>query len=411
MFLQLSDCAKRAALWALLGIASLSQAASAQSKQDVAIDYFGAERGYTVGGQPVVLLCVVRNRGKETLPANQLRLRLSAILGLDYTQGEFRPNLPEMSAGQSLSYRWIMSPLSLQSNLISGIVLEKPPAAQEAGAANPAPEPQMTLSLIPRFQNPPALLTPNAKPADPPRARTIGGWRIGNDKIGVQVQLTANRNPVLFLQGRFGQDWQTLAFSPLLAEVKAGEEGQVAWTEAFRVGNAVAANEPDSATLNLIGAVGKRWAAEMQFTLAPSTGAMQGKLRLTAKRTMRVFSVRLPALLGASEITLADSKADGKPLSVTPFAIPIEERTPVAALLIKNTVYGIAWTNTAPIPDWRWERTPIGDAIRAPLLGALWLAPERGDIISAGATLEFPFRLLAIGESQSAAAAAPFALP
>ncbi|MCX6378227.1 MAG: hypothetical protein NT023_01925, partial [Armatimonadetes bacterium] len=77
----------------------------------------------------------------------------------------------------------------------------------------------------------------------------------------------------------------------------------------------------------------------------------------------------------------------------------------------KNIVYGIAWTNTAPIPDWRWERTSIGDPLRAPLLGVMWLAPEKGDIVSAGATLDIPFRLLAVGESQSTTAASPFALP
>ncbi len=411
MFLYAVACAKRAGFWALIALLFFSQAGRAEERTDIAVDYFGLERGYTVGGQPVTLLCVVRNRGKEALPANQLRLRLSAIQGLDFTQGELRPNLPEIGAGQSLSYRWSLAPLSLQANLIAGVTLEKVPAPPASGVNAFALEPQMIVALLPRFQNSPALFTPNTKQTDPPRARANGVWRVGNDRAAVQVVLTANRNPVLFLQGRFGKDWQTVAFAPLLAEVRAGEEGQIAWAEAFRVGSATADNETDSAVLNLQGAVGKRWSAEVQFTVAPGTGAIQGRLRLTAKRTLRVFSIRLPLLMGVSDITLADSKADGKPLPVAPFATPVEERTSVSALLMKNIAYGIAWTNTAPIPDWRWERTPLGDALRAPLLGVTWFAPEKGDIISAGATLDIPFRLLAIGESQSATAAAPFALP
>ena len=388
-----------------------SQAVYAQERAEISIDYFGLERGYTVGGQPVGLLCVVRNKGKETLPANQLRLRLNTIQGLDYTQGELRPLLPEMGAGHALSFRWILSPLSLQANLIASVVLEKAPALQEASANSVAAEPQMVVSLLTRFMNSPVLFTPNLKPSDPPRARANGVWWIGNDRAGVQVHLSSNRNPTLFLQGRVGKEWQTLAFAPLLAEVRSAEEGQVAWAEAFRVGSANVSNEADGATLNLLGAVGKRWSAEVQFTIAPSTGAVQGRLRLTAKRTMRVFSIRLPLLIGVSDTLSSDVKADGKPIPVTPFVNPIEEKTTVSALLTKNIVYGIAWTNTAPIPDWRWERSSIGDPLRAPLLGVMWLAPEKGDIVSAGATLDIPFRLLALGESQSTTAASPFALP
>ncbi len=404
------------AKWLRLGLVFAllfaSRVGYAQERPDVRVEYFGMENGYTVGGNPVTLLCVVRNRGRGVLAPNTLRLRLNTMQGLDYTQGELRPLLPEMTEGQAIAYRWVLSPLSLQINLMVGVVLEKAPAPLEVNTKEPPIEPQVVVSLLPRFINSPALFTPNLRSTDPPRARAGNGvtW-VGNDRVGVQILATTNRNSTLFLQGRVGKEWQTVAFAPFLAEVSAAEEGQVAWTESFRLGTAYVSNESDGAALNLQGAIGKRWTAEILLTAPSSTGAIQGRLRLTAKRNLRVFQIRPPLLIGTRDPLTPESKANGTPIAVNPFVSPIEERTPVSALLANSVAYGVAWTNTAPISDWHWQRTPIGDAQRAPLLGVAWIAPEKGDIIAVGTTLEIPFRLLAIGESQSVQSAAPFALP
>jgi hypothetical protein len=219
-----------------------------------------------------------------------------------------------------------------------------------------------------------------------------------------------NRNPLLLLQGKDGKKWLALGVATSLAEIMAAEEGQKPWADSFRVGSFSVNNDSDGATLSLTGMVGRRWNAELTFEAIRATGAIRGKLRLVARRTLRVFRVQLPTLLGTPETALA-SKADGSPLPVQEAVSPLSPTTSLSALLSNRVTFGVAWTNTATVPDWKWERVPIGDSQRAPLLGVGWLAPPKGDIIDAGATLEFSFRLFALGGSNSVQDALPMALP
>lgn len=360
---------------------------------DVRIEYFGVEKGYTTGLQPVTLLCTLRNRGKSILPANTLRLRLSTVLGLEYTGGELRPALPELTPDQAVSFRWIVNPFGAQSNLIMLAVLEP------VTAENRTQEPLPVLALLPRLLTSPIVRSYVKSEAEPPRARTNPDW-VGNDRVALQVLQTTNRNPVLLLQAKGEKEWLPVAYSFSLVEVSAGEEWQQPWTDSFRVGSSTAKSDSDGASLSLLGMVGKRWNAELSFEVARATGAIQGKLRLVSRRALRVLSVQLPALLGIVD-QLPSAKADGSPIPVANPAPPLSDSAPLAAILGKGGTYGITWGGDLGMLDWKWERLPLGDALRAPVLGANCLASENGELVAAGSTLEFRFRIFALGKSQS----------
>jgi hypothetical protein len=405
------------------------------------VEFFGAERGYTVGQANVTLLCVVRNVGTAPLPENALRLRLFPVAGLDYTSGETVPRLPALEVNQAVAVRWRLAPLAEKGPLVAGLLLEKapPPAAQSGASRAVSQEPRGAVSLagqpsappivsanslleiaprtylavVPRFATAPSAGSLSAKPGSPPTAEADASqaW-VGNDRVGVRVIAAERRLPALLLLGKEGTAWRVVATGTPLAQARSGEEGQLPWWQTFRWRSARTTHDKDSATLTLIGTCGIGWRAELSLTAQRDSSALNGVLRLTALLPQRLSGVQWPLLLtGSEEPNAAPPRADGTPLPVAAEPALLPEHARVVTARQHGITFGLSWPSALPLPGWQSAPLPAGDGDRARILGALCEAEERGALISRGATVEFPFRLFAFAPSDTVRDALRFALP
>jgi hypothetical protein len=344
-----------------------------------------------------------------------MRLRLLTILGLEYTSGDVQPVLPELAPNQAVSFRWKLVPLEDRGALIASLALERSPNATPPPANTPLPkgmeEPQLAFTTLPRFAMDPASLAPKGKLSPLPRAKDFGSYAMaGNDRVQVCVLQSATQQPSLALYGRAGESWTQLAFAPNLLEAVSAEEGQRAWGEAFRVTSVTARADKDLASLKVQGTIGKRWIGEIYLEVLRDSSAVQGKARLYARRPIKLYRLQLPRLLSLAEV-LPPLKADGSAQLVESDTSPLSDVTALAARLVRGIVYGLAWSATPPLTDWKAERLSICDPQRTPMLGAMWMAPLGGEAFTATRSMEIPFRLFALGESQTVRDANNFALP
>ncbi len=404
---------------------------------DARVEYFGAEGGYAVGTQSVTFLGIVRNVGAMPLPERALRLRCLPIAGLDYTTGDTLPFLPALARNQAVAFRWRFAPPQATGPLIAGLLLERAPPAVPMSNGNgmsartsprgpltlgksepPAvPEPEtgnipgarVTLAVVPRFSVAPRLAPVNALDGQPYARLEPNQARIGNDRVQAQVLATERRQPLLMLAGRDASQWHIVATSTALFSVLAGEDGQTPWRETFRWRDSRVREDRDGAQLTLVGEAGSRWGVELILDARRDTAALSGRLRLTARRTLRCFGVQLPRLLTPVNRYAAEP-ANGAPLAVEEADAPAFAETNIAADRANGVTFGIAWPSAPPLDGWRWSRLPGGGDAPG-LLGAQAMSDARGAVVVAGATLEFPFRLFAFGPSDTIRDALRFALP
>lgn len=407
-----------------------------ETPADVRVEYFGPAHGYTVGTADVEMLCVVRNVGSIPLPDRQLRLRCYVLAGLDYTTGETAPFLPALAPNQAVAFRWRLTPSENSGPMVvaalvkdAGATLPAPgsigipgntggkgphttvfdaleAAAQEANGTSLAAS-RAFLAVVPRL---------NAEPSwgGVPTLSQPGAWirgtqaGIGNDRVVVRFVPAQGGVPLLLLAAKVGNGWQTVATGVPLLRMRAGEDGQLPWWETFRWKTSRIHTEKDAAWLTLEGTLGERWRAEMTLEARRDTCVLNGRLRLTSQKMLRLFGVQLPRLLAAASTGLP-SVANGMAFPVVNRDSPLPADARLAADLQKRVVFGLTWPSEAPLPGFRWNRLPSSSI--TPVLGAQWESEERGELVSRGATLEFPFRLFALTPSDTVRDAARFILP
>ncbi|HZO90911.1 MAG TPA: hypothetical protein VFB38_21480 [Chthonomonadaceae bacterium] len=411
---------------------------------NIHIEFFGAERGYAVGTESVVFLCVVRNVGTAPLPENALRLRLFPAAGLDYTSGDTMPGLPALAPNQAVAFRWRLQPSDATGPLVAAVLFEPgapsaeptrgPAPPSSAGIAPSAPQgvigvaqvtappasapsppvpmpvPRAVLTVVPRFASGPRVMGASDRL---PAARVQSGraW-VGNDRVGVQVVAAEGRLPVLLLAGKEGQDWRALSTGVPLIQVQSGEEGQTPWWETFRWRNWQVTGDKDSATLILQGTLGARWRAEVHLTAQSNTAAINGRLRLIPLRTMRLYGVRLPRLLADNEAANgAPPKADGTGVAVASETSLLPETARIAASHVGTMTFGLTWPSALPLSGWRAAPLPTGDAERLRVLGVQLEGDPQGALFTRGTPVEFTFRLFAFAPSFTLRDASRFELP
>ena len=399
---------------------------------DVRIETFAPERGYIVGVENVVLLCVARNVGSAPLPENQLRLRCYPISGLDYTNGNLLPVLPTLAPGQAVAYRWRFAPSDARAALVAGVVLERTveekrrKGEEEKGKPNtehPTPNtgnsqpstlnPQLAFAVVPRLPRPlglgdvPVLKDPLAHAGE-----QGGSSLLLNQRVVVRVQAGDRKEPSLVLGVKEGSVWRAVAntISPL--RVCVGEDGQIPWWQGFRCQQIRALEDKAGATLTLTGNIGNACRAEITLEARPDTGVLAGKIRLTALRGLRLSGIQLPALMAVSDDkTLPVPRADGTPslLPDTPVLLPEDAR--LAASHSGAATFGAAWPSELPFPGWKWNRMPLADGLVTSVLGVQAVSDTRGDTLSAGSSIEVPFRWFAIAPSDTVRDAQRFQIP
>ena len=377
----------------------------------VQIVYFGAERGFVVGTQPVTLLCVARNTGAVPILENALRLRCYTLAGLDYTTGETWPALPALAPGQTIAYRWTLTPAAQSGPLIAAALLTgnnarplsgRGPKAASAESSATEITPQAVLSVIPRFPSEPKLDAPNLALAAPPlsQAAEASAW-VGNDRIGARLLASANREPVLLLGGRNGADWKVVAVSAPLFSVCSGEEGQIPWRQTFRWDDSRAYSEKETATLTLRGSLGTQWRGEIVLQARSGTAVMQGVLRLTARRLMRLRELAAPRLLARDAAKPMSGLPNGTVIDFLdkPVVLPASER--IAAALVAPFVVGLTWPKSFAYANWTAAPDSAASLSEFPILGTTWRGGERGTLMQPGETIEVPFRLFAYAPSET----------
>jgi len=398
--------------------ASASNVTSPLLPPEVRVEYFGTEKGYVVGGESVVLLCVVRNIGGTALPEHTLRLHCCPLYGVEYAGGDLLPTLPALAPNQSAACRWRLTATDLRTTPVAAVLIERLENAANKTGVSPAypvlQETSLTVAVVPRFAHSPAF--EGGQPiADPiPHVYSGAGEAgIGNNLVAARILSNERHEPVLALAGREGGAWRTVAVSLPLAVVRSGEEGQHPWQESFRWRDTRMTATKDSAILSLRGTIGTRWRAEITLEARRDTAVLTGHLRLTAVRTMRLVSVQLPRFLVGNEEPNGDvPRTDGSPALLTPEEPSLlSENMSVAAEHAHGITFGMSWASASPLPRATWSRLTDADSVQTTILGAQWICPDRGEVIYPGATLDFPFRLFAFSPSGTIRDALRFTLP
>ncbi len=425
------------------------------------IETFGPERGYVVGVESVVLLCVVRNGGAMPLPADVLRLRCYPISGLEYTSGNLLPTLPLLAPGQAVAYRWRLAQSDAKMVLAAGVVLERTeeekrrrgeeerrgeegkasagtlnggtPALPDNPATASAPvsggttaagntpsplsplssSPLLAFAIIPRLPRAPGFGdAPVSKDALPHADERDGIALALNNRVGIRVQIGTGRDSLLQLAVRDGAGWRIAAFAMPLLRANVAEDGQIPWWQTFRCQAMRAREDKDSATLTLTGTLGAACRVEIVFEARPDTCVLSGRARLTATRPLRLSGIHLPALVaGADDRNLSAPRQDGSPLLLADTPSPLPDDARVAAAHTGATTFGLSWPAEAPLTGWKWTRLPGGDGAYTLNLGAQAGGSADGDLVPAGTTLEIPFRLFAFAPSDTVRDALRFQLP
>jgi len=392
---------------------------------DLQVEFLGCEKGFAVGSQSVTMLCVIRNTGAAPLPENSARVRCYPLTGLDFMEGQLWPSIPALAPNQAVAFRWRLSTTDQTTPLVFSVLITKSDSAPQTqsstvtagGPRAPqavtefAVQPRVAAVPIPRFGTMPHLLGVASSVKSPQASAARGSARVGNDRTLVNVLVAQDRVPLLSMAGKEGTEWRSVAIASPCLRVRSAEEGQEPWSESFRVSDIDARETKDSASITLSGSVGANWGASLNLESRMETGVIYGRLRLTARRGMRLYGVQLPRILGAASPNAANGKADGSPLLLGPEETPVTDLDRVAAAHIGGLTYGITWPANPPLTGWRPARMGMGDAERLPVLGAEWTGDDKGQSIDQGATIEMPFRLFVFGPSDTVRDAARFRMP
>ncbi len=400
---------------------------AAGPRPELRVEFFGAERGYAVGREEVSVLCVLHNVGAGTLPANTVRLYCYPMVGLDYTSGEIKPFVPELAPNQFTAFRWRLAPGSAQGTLLTAIMIQNAgggsagavpagiSAAPPVGTMPPAVSglPRAVVAAIPHFPVPPALGNIRAgTPAGPVAMAHPGEVWAANDRVSLHLRRANGADPVLSLAAKDGAEWRVLATGSPVLELNSCEDGQKAWWQRFNWRTAVVHSSRDEGAVTLNGSAGSLWEVEWSATVRRDTGVIEGRVRLTARQNVRLFGMRLPRLLVQTESPGGGlGRADGKAIALPPDEPSVAETPRLAAAHRGGVTFGLAWPSRPPLEGWIDEPVPAGESHLAPLLGGGWMAPERGDLILAGASVEISFRLFVFAPSGMVRDALRFALP
>lgn len=396
----------------------------------VVIETFAAEKGYIVGGESVVLLCVVRNVGADAVPEGVLRLRCYPVSGLDYTNGNMLPTLPALAPGDGVAYRWRLNPSDMRMALVAGVILEPLANASDAPLQSPQPvapqpaavspsvlplgAPQLAFAVVPRLAHAPGMgEIPGYKDPLAHAVQREDDGLLVNGRVGVRVQLGERRDPILTLAAKQGANWQNLTSSLGLVRLDVGEEGQLPWWQSLRCQRMRVHEDRDSATLTLNGNIGTGCRAEVTLEMRPDTCVIVGHLHLVALRALRIAGIELPVLLtGQTAIDtppVPAGRADGSATLLPKTASLLPDDARLTAVHGGGATFGVAWPDSPVLPfvptvAWKWNRLPENTGVQATGI-------PTGDAVPSGSVIDCQFRIFAFAPSGTVRDALRFQIP
>ncbi|CEK17892.1 hypothetical protein CWRG_01986 [Chthonomonas calidirosea] len=380
------------------------QTASASTTQpDVELFYFGEDLLNPSNSGDVVLMCVVCNRGDSPVPANSLQLRCLALSGLDYTSGDITPLLPALAPHQFVVYRWRLAPTG-EGPMLAAAILQ---SAQTPAGCVPAVL-QIASTAPPSLQAPPHFGAPLPTQKAPAAGVDQRGAWIGANRVGLRLVRTQDGRPLLLLTTRNGSEWQMAGIVWPLFRVCSAEDAIKPWWHAFYWEDTRVQSTKTSATLTLIGSVGRLWRAEMSFTVQPNTTAVACALRLVARADLRVHALQLPRLFIPN--TFSPPPANGTPLVLTQDDPSPLGQTPLIAAYHYGFVTSGIVASVAPLANLQWE-CHQGSAADVSIIAPEWKANGDDPLVLAKASLVVNFRLFTLAPSLTISDALRFQTP
>jgi hypothetical protein len=350
--------------------------ASPTQAQTARIVSFGPDTPYTIGEDPVQFVGVVRNDGPNPIEANGATVRLLALAGLDYTEGDTAPRLPALGPGESATFRWKLQPARSDTALVAGMALVTPGAPPVVRVST-----VQQLARMPAFPDLPLSAAPAAW------ANDTRAW-IQNDRIRLRIALSNSGVPMMWMAVWTGTAWRTTGVSLPMAEVLSAEGSQQPWWEVFRAETMRAAEEAKSARLIVVGGVGIRWRATVTIALTSGSSVAQIGLRLAPLRDMRLAGVRLATFL---------ANANGN--------APLQERCGafwLAAIQCAGVTSGGLWPAEPGPANWTAEPIESIEGVAYRTFGIEARPADKPVALPSGSLMEFRARLFAISESETA---------
>ncbi len=370
-FTYLSLCLTMIAVSLVLAAAYCTAAfARAPRDYDVQIVSFAPARAFAVGTETVTMVGVLKNIGSAAAPS--VSVRMLALAGLEYIEGDTAPVLMPLEAGAQVTLRWKVRPTNASSPLVASL------------AVLPADVPPVVRVItVPHFADSPRSDTSPAAASPSARARGAEGT-VENDRLRARLDTTSSGAPMLFLSARGPGGWRRVGTVAPLAEVLSAEGGQEPWWELFRADDANAVIEKDTASLVVSGSFGLRWRATLTLTVRTASAALDVSLKLAGKRPLRLSGVRLAAL-SAGDLQCAGSGISSESGAVCRSAVKCGDAT-----------LGAVWSGAAPLENWQTAALEPTLETEYLLFGPEWRAERAPALLGAGAMVVFQSRLFAI---------------
>ncbi len=406
---------------------SFCQTTPPQPAPDIRVDYFGAEKGYVVGTARRNNALRSPKCWQRSAAGQRLRVRCYALAGLDYTEGELTPLVPPLQPQQAAAFRWRLQPTERTATLVASVLLskveEKPASVPDvnpvfaSGPAGPTEQlsleavayvPKAVVSVVPHLVG----STPDigAGFAVPTAISSANSARIGNDRLILSVAPGLGHTAVGFLSAKSAGEWETVGVAWPLVQIRASDDGQSPWWRNFHWSHSESHTDPGSASLDLYGTCGDTWEAQISLETHKDSGVLNGRLRLKARKTCRLFGVQLPRLISAVDRLHPFPAADGSSSLVIANSSG-DEADNLAAAHKGLITSGIAWPSRSPLSDWAAFPLPRGDTDHTEQLGMQWAGGERGEVVLPGGIVDFSFRIFCLAPSDNARDAHRFVIP
>jgi hypothetical protein len=353
------------------------------------IESFAPASAYAVGSEPVALVGTIRNVGRSGSPADVFIARVSALAGLDYTEGDTRPKVPALEPNATATFRWKLAPSAYDSPLVASLTLE-------GGGGIPDSK---VLSIQHFAEPPPADSAFVAKEAT---ARGGQNPTLENATMRVRVVQSEASVPSLILSTHTPTGWRRIGTTVPIASVLSAEGGQRPWWEVFRTESVRASVTKGMASLTLTGGFGLRWRGTVVLTLRTGSSVLDTRLLLAPLKSLKLAGARLmPLYAGDGSFGSAAAETlDREPGTESESALRWGSIT-IGANWLEQPTLG-AWT-TSPL------QSPAGADYS--LIGTEWMTDGPPLAVSTASLVEWRARVFALSPSASVSDARKIPLP
>jgi hypothetical protein len=267
--------------------------------------------------------------------------------------------------------------------------------------------PKAVLAIVPHVLE----STPDIVNFTLPRAISKGiNARIGNDHLSLTITPVQGQSAMGLLAAKSADGWDYVGASWPLVQIRSSVDGQLPWWGNFRWTHSESHAQRGAALLDVYGLCGDVWEVQITIAAQKDSGVLEGRLRLKARKTCRLFGVQLPRLVSPSDRSTPIPSADGSS-SLVISNPTVDESDNLAAAHKGMVTSGIAWSQRPPFMDWLPFPLPLGDTDHTDQLGMQWVGGDRGEVVLPGGIIDINFHLFCVSPSDTVSDAHRFVMP